>query len=218
MDAQIRWALPFEEVDTATLRQALSRYASPDDKIGDMVRSGELLRLRRGLYAIAPACRQGPLSLEVLANILYGPSYLSMEYALSWHGMIPERVTELTSVCLGRSREFATEVGNFSYASVKKEAYAEGYDLFDLPDGRHFLMATREKALVDMIANRRNVPLTSIQGMGARLTGDLRMNVTTLLDLNIERVERFATLYSSIKTGLLVKFLKNLAERDIADE
>lgn len=64
MDIRVRKAIPFEEVDTTTLRQALSEYASPDDKIGDMVRQGELLRLRRGLYAVAPAYRRGLLSLE----------------------------------------------------------------------------------------------------------------------------------------------------------
>jgi Predicted transcriptional regulator len=210
MDVLVRKAIPFEEVDTATLRQALSGYASPDDKIGDMVRQGELIRLRRGFYAVAPAYRQKPLSLEIIANRLYGPSYLSMEYALSWHGMIPERVTELTSVCLGRSRSFNTEVGIFSFISVKQLTYAEGYDLFDLPDGRHFLMAVREKALVDIIANRRNVSLTSVGEVRTRLLDDLRMDTATLLDLDLERVERFSELYGSMKTGLLAKFLKNL--------
>ena len=218
MDVQVRKAIPFEEVDTATLRQALSGYSSPDDKIGDMVRCGELLRVRRGLYAIAPDCRRGSLSFEILANLLYGPSYLSMEYALSWHGMIPERVTELTSVCLGRSRLFETEVGNFSYASVKQSAYIEGYNLFDLPDGRRFLMATREKALVDIVANRRNIPLSSVQGIETRLIDDLRMDEETLLELDLERIARFAILYGSIKTGLLVKYLKGLSERDAKNE
>lgn len=213
MDVQVRKAIPFEEADTATLRRALSTYASPDDKIGDMVRHGELLRLRRGLYAVAPAGRQGPLSTEILANRIYGPSYLSMEYALSWHSMIPERVTELTSLCLGRSRTFSTGVGVFSYTSVAQRAYAEGYDLFDLPDGRRFLMAVREKALVDMIANRRNVSLISMHGMEERLIEDLRIDEETLLDLDIGRVERFSALYGLRRTELLVKFLKKMAKR-----
>lgn len=218
MDVLVRKNIPFEEVDTATLRQALSGYASPDDKIGDMCRQGEIVRLRRGLYAVAPTYRQRPLSLEILANRLYGPSYLSMEYALSWHGMIPERVTELTSICLGRSRSFTTEVGTFSYISVRKQAYVEGYDLCDLPDGRHFLMAVREKALVDMIVNRRNVSITSMREMDARILEDLRMDATTLLDLDLKRIEHFAKLYGSIKARLLVKFLKTLREEGGAED
>ena len=146
MDVQTRRAIPFEEADTATLRQALSHYANPDNKIGDLVRRGEILRVHKGLYAIAPEFRQAPLSLEILANRIYGPSYLSLEYALSWYSMIPERVTELTSVCLGRSRSFSTAVGVFSYVGIKREAYSEGFDRIDLPKGRTFLMATRKGA------------------------------------------------------------------------
>lgn len=211
MDTQVRKAIPYEEVDTATLRQALSRYARPDDKIGDMVRRGELMRVRKGLYAVAPAYRKSALSLEVLANTLYGPSYLSLEYALSWYGIIPERVTELTSVCLGRSRSFSTAVGNFSYCSIPKGAYVEGYCLTTLPDGRSFLMATREKALVDLVENRRKVSIRSRREMEARLLEDLRMDKAALRDLSAERVGRFSSLYGSVRTGLLAGFIMDLA-------
>ena len=209
MDVQTRKAIPFEEVDTAMLRQALSHYGNPDNKIGSMVRHGELLRVHKGLYAVAPELRQNPLSLEILANRVFGPSYLSLEYALSWYSMIPERVTELTSVCLGRSRSFSTPVGVFSYASIKKEAYAEGFGLIDLPDGRTFLMATREKALVDMVEVRRNITLRSRKDMEERLIDDLRIEEATLLDLKVERVEHFAALYGTAKTSLLVDCLRN---------
>ena len=214
MDVQTRKAIPFEEVDTATLRQALSHYANPDNKIGDMVRRGELLRVHKGLYAIAPSLRQSPLSLEVLANRVYGPSYLSLEYALSWYSMIPERVTELTSVCLGRSRSFRTPVGVFSYASIKREAYSDGFDIVDLPDGRTFLMATREKALVDLIEVRRNVPIRSRKDMAERLVEDLRIEESTLLSLDIERIEYFATLYGTAKASLLADCLRSLSGRE----
>ena len=210
MDIQVRKAIPYEEVDTATLRQALSRYASPDDKIGDMARRGELIRVRKGLYAVAPEYRQSPLSLEILANTLYGPSYLSLEYALSRYGMIPERVSELTSVCLGRSRVFSTEVGNFSYCSIKKTAYTEGYGLTATPDSRSYLMATREKALVDLIENRRNVPIRSKKEMETRLIEDLRIDELTLLELKAERVAHYASCYGSVKTKLLASFLTYL--------
>jgi predicted transcriptional regulator of viral defense system len=210
MDVRTRKAIPFEEVDTATLRQALSKYKSPDDKIGDMVRCGELLRVRRGLYAVARDCRQTFLSLEVLANILYGPSYISLEYALSWYGMIPERVSELTAVCLGRSRSFETGVGNFSYCSIKKAAYIEGYDLVFMSDKRSFLMATREKALVDLIENRRDVLIRSRKDMKVRLLEDLRINEAMLSELDIGRVERLASLYCSARTKLLSDSLRDL--------
>jgi len=111
MDIQVRKAIPYEEVDTAMLRQALSRYLSPDDKIGGMVRRGELIRVRKRLYVVALGYRQSPLSLEILANTLYGPSYLSLEYALSWYGMIPERVSELTRSASGDPGYFQRKWG-----------------------------------------------------------------------------------------------------------
>jgi len=217
MDIQVRKAIPYEEADTAMLRQALSGYASPDDKIGDMVRHGELIRVRKGLYAVAQACRISALSLEILANTIYGPSYLSLEYALSWYGMIPERVTELTSVCLGRSRLFSTAVGNFSYCSIKKSAYTEGYTLTAISDGRTFLMATREKALVDIVENRRNILIRSRKEMEERLLGDLRVDESTLLELDVERVTRYASIYGSVKTKLLASFLVNLNGGDLRE-
>ena len=213
MDIRTRKAIPFEEVDTATLRQALSQFESPDDKIRSMVRRGELLRVRRGLYAVAPEYRHTLFSPEVLANLIYGPSYLSLEYALSWYGMIPERVSELTSVCLGRSRSFETGVGNFPYCSTKKVAYVEGYDLIPLQDKRSFLMAVREKALVDLIENRRNVPIRSRKDMKIRLLEDLRMEETMLSELNMERIEYFASLYGSARTRLFLDFLMELHEK-----
>jgi len=214
MDVITRKKIPFEEVDTATLRQALSHYASPDNKISAMVRSGEIIRVRKGLYAVAPALRQSPLSLEILANRAYGPSYLSLEYALSWYSMIPERVTELTSVCLGRSRSFSTPVGVFSYMSVRKETYSDGFDMIDLPDGRSFLMAAREKALVDMIALRRSISLRSLKDIKERLTQDLRIDEETLLSLDVKLVEHYSALYGTIKTNMLADCLRDIIGED----
>lgn len=210
MNTETRKKIPFEQVDTATLRQALSHYASPDDKIGDMVRRGEIVRLRRGLYAISPAYRNAPLSLEILANTLYGPSYLSLEYALSYYGVIPERTVELTSVCLGRSRRFETPVGIFSYCSIKKTAYADGFDLVLLSDGRSYLMAWPEKALVDWIVNRRT-SVFSEKEMGERLLEDMRMDESTLLGLDRKRIEMFANRYASGRAKLLARFLKKMS-------
>lgn len=209
MDTQTRKKIPYEEVDTSVLHQALSHYASPGDKVRDMVRRGEIVRLRRGLYAISPEHRNAPISLEVLANTLYGPSYLSLEYALSYYGLIPERAPELTSVCLGRSRRFETPVGNFSYCSIKKTAYVDGFDLRSLSDGRSYLMATPEKALVDWTENRR-LAIFSEKEMADRLLEDMRMNEEDLSELNLQQVERFANRYGSGRTRLLAKFLKKL--------
>jgi hypothetical protein len=212
MDLITRSAIPFEETDTATLRQALSRYGYPDAKIEKMERSGEILRVKRGLYAVAERYRRSALSLEILANMIYGPSYISLEYALSRYGVIPERVTVATSVCVGRSRSFSTAVGRFSYTSIKKTAYLEGFDLIDLPDSRHALMATKEKALADLIETQRHITLRSYKALEARLFDDLRMDESILRTFDTGRFRRFADLYGSAKLSLTADFLEKFQE------
>jgi hypothetical protein len=215
LDLATRKGIQFEETDIAALRQALSHYADPDSKINDMVRRGEILRLRRGLYAVAKDYRQRALSLEILANMIYGPSYISLESALSAYGIIPERVPTITSVCLGRSRSYVTPVGSFYYTSIKKKAYVEGFDCIILPDSRSYLMATREKALADLIETGRHVTLRSCKAVEQRLFEDLRMDESILNTLDIARFRHFAELFGSAKLFLAADFFEKLRKRTV---
>lgn len=210
MDVEVRDRIPYDDAGTAILREALVEWSCPDDKISEMARRGELIRLRRGYYALGQRVRRGALSLGVIAGTLYGPSYISLEYALAHYGLIPERVTEVTSVCLGRSRTFKTPVGNFSYAQIKREAYVDGFDMIAAPDGRTYFMAYPEKALVDIVELRRGVKIFSQRELAARLFEDLRMDEADVAGLNLEMIEKYAVAYSSAKTRLLVKLVKNM--------
>ena len=97
-----------------------------------------------------------PISRELLANLIYGPSYISLDYALSYHGLIPERVETVTSVTLGRSRTFTTPYGMFSYRRLSQSRYAVGGLLAEHGD-LSFLIASPEKALADKVwADKRN--------------------------------------------------------------
>ncbi|MBW1967626.1 MAG: hypothetical protein JRI48_09680 [Deltaproteobacteria bacterium] len=98
---QIRKLAPFEEFDYQTLLCILSGYARPRDKITDLLRKGDIIRVKKGLYIFGEGHRKAPYSREVLANLMYGPSYVSLEYALQYYGLIPERVEALTSVTPG---------------------------------------------------------------------------------------------------------------------
>ena len=96
------------------------------------------------------ALRKQPLSSEYLANLIYGPSYVSLEYVLAYHGLIPERVETVTSVTTRRSRDFSTPIGDFSFRMLTKGRYECGADLVEA-DGVSFLIATPEKAISDRI-------------------------------------------------------------------
>ncbi len=90
------------------------------------VTAGEIIRIRRGLYCLAPAYRRAPLNLFAVAQYIYGPSYISLESALSHHGWIPEAVYTVNSTCIGESKTFQTPLGNFSYTRVPQNLFYAG--------------------------------------------------------------------------------------------
>lgn len=104
---------------------------------------GFILQVKRGLYAFPDV----PPSDPYVANRLYSPSYLSLDFALSYHGVIPETVYEITSVTTMATRRFETLGKIFSYRKIKKTAYT-GYDV-QKQKGMGFYIADAEKAFVD---------------------------------------------------------------------
>lgn len=106
-------------------------------------KEGLFLRLKNGLYML----KTDPVFEEEIANRLYQPSYLSFEYALAYHHLLPEMPYSLTSATTKPTRIFEIENKTFSYLTIKKEAFT-GYSLIKTPS-REILMADPEKALVD---------------------------------------------------------------------
>jgi predicted transcriptional regulator of viral defense system len=88
----IRKHIPNEEFDYQTLLHGLGQYSRPRDKISDLLRKGVIIRVKKGIYIFGEDYRRRPFSREILANLIYGPSYISLEYALHYFGLIPERV------------------------------------------------------------------------------------------------------------------------------
>ena len=142
-------------VDAQTLLQVFFEYKKPREAILRLVKNGELIRLKNGFYLINDRITQGSsiiIPFEQVANLLYGPSYVSMEWALSFYGMIPERVHTVTSMTLGREKAYYTPVGDFSYFTSPPESYSLGVIQKKSPDYvGSFLIASPEKALVDTV-------------------------------------------------------------------
>ena len=88
---ELRKIVGHEELDTLTLNSVLSGYSNPRDKISRLVKEKVLIRIKKGLYIFGPQFAEKPYSNEILANLLYGPSAISLEYALSYYGLIPEK-------------------------------------------------------------------------------------------------------------------------------
>lgn len=112
-----------------------------------------LYRLKKGRYIVSIKRGLYKLSDEqipdlYIANKLYTPSYISLEFALSYHGVIPETVYEITSVTTKTTRRFETLGKVFSYRKIKRDAYT-GYEI-QKQKGLSFNIANAEKAFVDL--------------------------------------------------------------------
>ena len=210
MDATaLRDMIPREEFDHQVLLGGLKSYAFPRDKITSLLRTGVIVRVKKGLYVFGDRHRRGLIVRELLANLAYGPSYVSMETALAWHGMIPEAVHAVTSVTTGRSRRFHTPLGLFTYRQISVAAFRVGMDRVPLEDGRSFLMATQEKALADKVIADRGTGIRTRGAMEAYLLEDLRIDPAALATLDPARLRDAADAYRSHKLALVA----SVAER-----
>lgn len=194
--------ISFEEFDYQMLLDALQEYRQPRMKINRLLADGIIIRIKKGLYIFGDSTRRRPFSREILANLCYGPSYISLQYALHYHGLTPERVETVTSVTTGRSRAFSTPVGQFSYRTIPLEAFPAGMGQYDLADGRHFLMATPEKALADTIVAGRGAGIVNVKEMREYLAG-LRVDLTALKDLDRKLLAAIAQRYRSRRVRFL---------------
>jgi len=202
--ALLRQKIPYEEFDYQQLLDCLGEYRQPRAKISSLLRGGVILRVKKGIYVFGRDYRRGPVSREILANLIYGPSYISLDYALQLHGLIPEQVEELSSVCLGRSREFKTALGVFSYRHLSLPKYRGGLMRSELSDGRVYLLATPEKALIDKLHVERGLGLRSQAELRTYLLEDLRIDVEDLSALDAERIGEIA-LQSRSRLGRLLQ-------------
>lgn len=172
----------------AELDTLLSEYRRPNDKISEWVSQGVLIRLMKGMYVLGPEIHSGPLSKDVVANRMWGPSAVSMETVLSREGWIPESVPTTTSVTLRPNREIRTPLGMFSYVRVPVLWYRIGLKSDVGPSGLHSLSVVPEKALCDWIATHPHPP-TSRRGMMSFLLEDARIpeDVLAQADLSVIR-------------------------------
>lgn len=127
-------------------------------KVAQQERAGEIIRLRRNLFVVNPEETGLPLSSGLIANHLLAPSYVSMQTALRYYGLIPEAVYTIQSMTFKAAKEFNTPVGNYCYYHISRETYPIG--ITQIKEGNSvYIMATPEKALCDLIANQPGINL-----------------------------------------------------------
>lgn len=171
----------------------LKEYQRPNDKINAMTSAGWLLPVKRGFYISGSKLNSGRPENALLANHLLGPSYVSMDTALSFHGVIPERVYEITSVTTKASRSFDTPVGRFSYTRLPLPYYSFGIEMVELSDEQCALIASPEKALCDKIINTPGLILRSALAASNFLLDDLRIDEEVLKEFNTNKIKEWLT-------------------------
>lgn len=199
-----------EEVDYQFLMSALSDYARPRDKIRAWLKKGDLIRVKKGIYVFGKEISQSPYSLEILANLLYGPSAISLTYALSHYGLIPERVSALTSITNKRHKQFTTPVGNFVYYYLHLQKYSVGIELKNIGSNRQFFIASPEKALCDQIyLMDKTLDFENLKSVENYLFHDLRIDPEPLRKFNLKKLSEIIQIYNDSKLTQLGLFLKN---------
>lgn len=162
---------------------------------------GEIIRIRRGLYCLAPPYQRHPLNLFAVAQSIYGPSYITVESALSYHGWIPESVHAVTSATSKRSREFKTPVGLFSYRRVLCDPFLAGVERIQTGSDSFFI-ATPWRAMADYVFIYKK----DWKGI-APLLDSLRIEKEALKDSDQEELRTIRNAYQSERVR---RFLKGM--------
>ena len=136
--------------ETGFLRSGRGREPGLEAQLSRWCASGRLLRLRRGLFALAPPYRKIIPHPFLVANRLAPGSYVSGLSALAFANAIPEYVPEVTSCGPARPQIRETPLGRFSFRYVKP-ALRTGYALLYVGDGQRAFVACPEKAFLDLV-------------------------------------------------------------------
>lgn len=166
----------------------LKDYKRPNDKISELIKNGELIPLKKGLYIPGEKTNLTAPEPFLIANYLWGPSYVSLDTALAYWGIIPERVYEISSITLKISKKIKNSVGRFSYRFMPSPYYSFGIESVELITGQVALVASPEKALCDKIVSTARLTLRSVSQTQDFLIDDLRMDQLKLKKFNIKQI------------------------------
>jgi hypothetical protein len=165
----------------------------------------EILRLKPGRFVLSPPYRKTEPHPFVLAGMLHAPSYISRESALAQHQMIPEAVYQVSSVAVGRSREFSTPLGVFSYRRVPAHAPRAGVEAVEIAHNAWAFIASPLRAIADAVYLNRTISWKR-DGLGY-LTDSLRIEEDDLPTISFETMDE---ILESFRNRRVREYLKGL--------
>ena len=184
------------------IKNDLSNYSNKDTKLTREVSKGNLIKIVNGLYETDPNTPG-----YLLASSIYGPSYISFEYSLSYYGLIPEKVTTITCATLDKKKKkiFTTQFGVFTYRDIPSMVYFEEV-ILKVENNYSYQIATPEKALCDKLYTLK--PLNNYENLENMLFYDLRIDREEFNKLSIVKIENLSNLYGSRNVKLLAKYMR----------
>ncbi|MBU6149680.1 MAG: hypothetical protein KGQ54_05750 [Verrucomicrobia bacterium] len=200
---QLRRSVQAEVFDYQVLASFLQDLKKPRDKVSTLIAEGKIVRLRKGLYVFGEDWRRAPLNLEMIANLIYGPSCVSFEYALTSYGIIAERSTVITSLTIGDSKTFHTPIGTFEYRAIRKEKFKVGIEYKNLGKDGGYFIASKEKALADLVY--RTPGIRTLQQLSYYLFEEMRIDKTMLLDFDLHKLLEIAAAYKKNSVNMISK-------------
>ena len=185
---------------TETLREELTDYQNPNDKIHRMIRERKLFPVVRGLYTTDPR-----INGRYLAGVIYGPSYLSFDFALAQHQLIGKIPSAFQSATCGkrRTKEYDTAYGRFTYRDVPEEVFP----LFVLEKrmpGKGYRIASPEKALCDKLYSMH--PAGNAAELEVLLFIIIGIDRSRFRSLHLDDILRMGELYHSKNVNLLMEY------------
>lgn len=198
-------------ITTSMLKQRYHAYANPQDKIRRDVASGALYRINRAVYET-----EADTEPYLLAASILSPSYLSFDYALSFYGLIPEKVVPITSASLNvrKNKTFVNRFGRYEFSDIPAGAFSEG--LTYVGSGDYMVkIATKEKAICDSLYKWKTV--NSVKQLKELLFLDKRIEEEEFASCDFALMIRLAKLYHRTNHDLLIRLIRKEYRREQCD-
>lgn len=184
------------------IKENLKEYSNKNTKINREIKKGNLIKIINGLYETDSSVKG-----YLLAGSIYGPSYLSFDFALSYYGLIPEKVTAFTSATCNKKKKkkYNNQFGTYLYRDVPTKVYPIGIKIIE--EGSYsYQIATPEKALCDKLYTLQ--PLKNMKELENILFNDLRIAQDEFDKLNLHEIEEISNFYNSTNVNLLYRYMR----------
>lgn len=167
-------------------------------------KKGYINSIIKGYYMFSDI-RLDEKKLFFISNTIYQPSYISLESALSYYGLIPENVLSVVSVSSKKTMKFDTKFVGFIYRHIKPEIFY-GYKIIKFDDKYFFKIAEPFKAVIDYLYLNEDIQ-DERDFKELRINHNVFLNIIKPEDL-ISVAQKMGEKFSA-KVKKFIRFIKN---------